>query len=540
MLSAAASQASGQTALELRGISKHFGVVRALDGADLTVQYGSIHGLVGENGAGKSTLIKVLAGIHTPDAGTIRVGGVAYAGFTPRQIEQAGVHVIHQERMLPGSFTVGEALFMGHELHGGPFVRRRAQEREAARLLETYFGLQLPAKALIRELSSAQQQVVQITRALLAKPRVIIFDEPSVALVQREVIQLLQMVRRLRDEGLAIVYISHYLQEIESLCDTVTVLRNGRHVAQLDPRTTPPYQIAQLMVNRDVGEMYPKTVVARGAPVLALRDLHLRGAYRHINLDVHAGEIVGLTGLVGSGVKELVRSIFGLLAPDGGEIVLHGRALAVRSPAHAVRQGIALLPEERRRQGVALDLSVLENSTMASLHRWTRWGWLSRQQERRETGRLIAKLGIKTPSPDAAVRALSGGNQQKVALAKWLSCRSKLYLLDEPSVGIDIAAKVEIYRLIGQLVQDGAAVLILSSDLPELLGLSDRIVVMHRGEIAGEFHPQDTDSDRILACATGASPSPSASTAASTSALTSTSTHEELADALHGCHASFG
>jgi len=519
----APTQASGSAALELRGISKHFGVVRALDAADLTVQYGSVHGLVGENGAGKSTLIKVLAGIHQPDAGTIRVDGVAHASFTPRQIEQAGVHVIHQERMLPGSFTVGEALFLGHELHKGPFVNRRAQDREAARLLHTYFGLQLPPQALIRELSSAQQQVVQITRALLAKPRVLIFDEPSVALVQREVTQRLQIVRRLRDEGLAIVYISHYLQEIESLCDTVTVLRNGRHVAQVDPRTTPPYKIAQLMVNRDVGEMYPKTVVPRGAPLLQVRNLHLGGAYRNINLDVHRGEIVGLTGLVGSGVKELVRSIFGLLPPDGGEVQLEEQPLRLRSPVQVARQGVALLPEERRRQGVALDLSVLENTTIASLPRWTRWGWLSRQKEVCETGRQIAQLDIKTPGPDATVRELSGGNQQKVALAKWLSRRSTLYLLDEPSVGIDIGAKVEIYRLIGQLVKDGAGVLILSSDLPELLGLSDRILVMHRGEIVGDFLPKDTDSDSILACATGAS----------SSATATTPHHEELADALH-------
>ena len=503
-MSSAVAQRVGQTALELRGISKRCGVTRALDGADLTVQYGSIHGLVGENGAGKSTLIKVLAGIHQPDAGTIRVDGQSYADFTPRQIEQAGVYFIHQERMLPGSFTVAEALFLGHELHQGPFVQRRAQEREAARLLTTYFGLELPANALIRELSSAQQQVVQITRALLAKPRVLIFDEPSVALVQREVTQLLHIVRRLRDEGLAIVYISHYLREIESLCDTVTVLRNGRHVAQVDPRTMPPYKIAQLMVNRDVGEMYPKTSVAQGAPVLKVRGLQRAGAYRQIDLEVHRGEIVGLTGLVGSGVKELLRTLFGLLPPDAGTVQLNGQNLPLQSPVDVVRHGVALLPEERRRQGVALDLSVLENTTIASLSRWGRWGWLSRQKEQQETGRQIAQLGIKTAGPDAAVRELSGGNQQKVALAKWLSRQSDLYLLDEPSVGIDIGAKVEICRLIGQLVNDGAAVLILSSDLPELLGLSDRIVVLHRGEIAGEFVPSESNADELLACATGA------------------------------------
>ncbi|ACO80482.1 ABC transporter [Azotobacter vinelandii CA] len=490
--------------LELRGIVKRFGATRALDGASLRVRRGSVHGLVGENGAGKSTLIKVLAGIHRPDAGSLLVDGRAHAHFDPRQVERLGIRFIHQERLLPAGFTVDEALFFGQERRLGPWLDRRAQRREAERLLEHWFGLRLPAGALVGELSSAEQQVLQIVRALIVKPRVLVFDEPSVALVRSEVERLLCIVRRLRDEGLAIVYISHYLQEIEALCDRVTVLRNGRDVAEVDPRATSPERIARLMVNREVGELYPKSAPAPGAPLLEVRGLGRGRAYRDIDLRVRRGEVVGLTGLVGSGAKELLKSLFGLAPPDTGEVRLDGRPLALRTPRQAVAEGIALLPEERRRQGVALDLSVQENVTLAALPRFSRFGLLSRRAERRETLGLIERLRIKSAGPQATVRQLSGGNQQKVALAKWFARRSSLYLLDEPSVGIDIGAKAEIYRLIGELAREGAGVLILSSDLPELLGLCERIHVMHRGRIAARFEAGEADSDKLLAVATGA------------------------------------
>ncbi|WP_437883803.1 sugar ABC transporter ATP-binding protein [Pseudomonas sp. LRF_L74] len=488
-------------ALELRNLSKHFGVTRALDDASLRVRRGSVHGLVGENGAGKSTLIKVLAGIHRPDAGSLWVDGQPYSHFSPRQVAKLGIQFIHQERLLPASFTVGEALLFGQEIHRGPFVQRRAQQREAERLLDEHFGLSLPSGALIGELSCAEQQVVQITRALIAKPQVLVFDEPSVALVQREVEQLLGIVRRLREQGLAIIYISHYLQEIEHLCDRVTVLRNGRDVADVDPRETSLAEITRLMVNREVAEMYPKQAVALGEPLLEVKGLGRSPVYRDVDLQVRRGEIVGLTGLVGSGAKELLKSLFGLAPAQQGEIRLDGQPLDLGSAHQAVREGIALLPEERRRQGVALDLTVQENTTLASLSRFTRLGLVSADSERRQTEALIDDLAIKTSGPLAAVRQLSGGNQQKVALAKWLSRQSNLYLLDEPSVGIDIGAKVEIYRLIGTLVEQGAGVLLLSSDLPELLGLCDRIYVMHRGAIVAERKATDLDADSLLALA---------------------------------------
>ncbi|WP_024681883.1 sugar ABC transporter ATP-binding protein [Pseudomonas syringae] len=503
----ATAQVQSVPALHLSGISKRFGATQALDGVNLQVASGTIHGLVGENGAGKSTLIKVLAGIHRADAGSLSINGQRFESHTPRQVEAAGVHFIHQERLLPGSFTVGEALFFGQEIKRGLFVDRRAQDREAARLLEDYFAMRLPQGALVRDLDSAQRQILQITRALLAKPRVLVFDEPSVSLVKQEVGRLLAIVRRLRDEGLTIVYISHYLQEIESLCDQVTVLRNGRDVAVVDPALTSTAQIARLMVNRDVGEQYSRAQSVPGAPVLQLNALGAGRVYDGIDLSVRRGEVVGLTGLVGSGAKELLKSLFGLLKPERGELLLNGRPLQLKSPRDAVRKGIALVPEERRTHGVAPALSVLENITLASLGRFSHWGLLDGSAQARESERLITELAIKTPGPDAAVQLLSGGNQQKVALAKWLSRHSSLYLLDEPSVGVDIGAKVEIYRLIARLAEGGAAVLVLSSDLPELIGITHRIVVLHRGRIAGEFASQATDSDQLLACATGASES---------------------------------
>lgn len=500
-------------ALHLKNLYKRFGATQALDGVSLRVEYGTVHGLVGENGAGKSTLIKVLAGIHRADAGSLSIDGHRLQAPTPRQVEARGVHFIHQERLLPASFSVGEALFFGHEIRRGPFVDRRAQEREAARLLRDYFDLQFPAGALVRDLDSAQRQVLQIIRALLAKPKILVFDEPSVSLVKREVDQLLGIIRRLRSQGLSIVYISHYLQEIEALCDQVTVLRNGRDVAVVDPASTSTAQIARLMVNRDVGDMYPRTRAVPGEPVLQLNQLGAGHAYDGIDLRVHRGEVLGLTGLVGSGAKELLKSLFGLSVPERGEMHLHGQPLRLKSPADAVRHGIALVPEERRSHAVAPLLSVLENITLASLGSFSRWGLLDRGAQARESRRLIDELAIKTTGPDAPVQELSGGNQQKVALAKWLSRHSSLYLLDEPSVGIDIGAKVEIYRLIARLAESGAAVLVLSSDLPELIGISHRILVMHRGRIAGEFDARSTNSEQLLGCATGSGERPSGATA---------------------------
>ena len=498
-------------ALSLRHIVKVFGGVKALDDASFEVQRGTVHGLVGQNGAGKSTLIKILAGLHQPESGQIVVNGTVQVNLTPHAVEQLGIHFIHQDRLLVPSFTVGEALLLGEEITLAPkslgrvipLINRRAMQRHAAAILKNYFDLTLPPGALISSLTTAQKQIVQISRALLRKPAVLVFDEPTAALVRTEADMLFALIRRLRDDGITIVYISHYLNEIEALCDRVTVLRGGKDVATLDPKSTPPAGIASLMVERDIQEMFPKKVVPIADPVLSVVNLCHRSAYRDISFSVRRGEIVGLTGLLGSGAKEVIRTLFGLERPQSGVIRRGGEAVAIRSPVEAVRRGTALVPEDRRGRGVALSLSVAENTTLASLGRFSKGGFLQRVSERKEVDRLIKALAIRTPSRDASVRTLSGGNQQKVVLAKWLSRQADLYILDEPTVGIDIGSKVEIYRLIGDLAARGAGILILSTDLPELIGIADRIIVMYRGQVIRDGPASATSADGVLAAAIG-------------------------------------
>ena len=495
-----------ELALTMRDVVKTFGGIRALDGANLKVRRGTIHGLVGQNGAGKSTLIKILAGIHQPDSGSIEVAGQRYRHLTPHKVERLGIHFIHQERLLAPSFTVGEALFLGSEpcIPPLPLLNRRRMRRQAAAAVRSYFGVDLPVGALISELTPAQQQIVQVARALLRNPSLLVFDEPTAALVRQEADRLFETIQRLRAEGLTIVYISHYLNEIEMLCDYVTVLRNGVDVGVVNPREVPASTVVSMMVARSIEEMFPKKQVPIGDPILTVQRLRYRTAFTDVSLAVRSGEIVGITGLLGSGVKELVRCLFGLLRAEGGEINIEGKPIRLRSPFAAVKHQLGLVPEDRPGHGVALDMSVRENVTLAGLRQYSRLGFLDLGREKNDVDLLISKLSVRTPNRETAVRYLSGGNQQKVSLGKWLSRRASLYILDEPTVGIDIGAKVEIYRLIGELTEQGAGIFILSTDLLELLGICDRILVMFRGRVVREFSPAATNSDELLRCATGA------------------------------------
>jgi len=494
--------------IEMQGISKRFGPVRALDDSNLTIRKGTIHGLVGANGAGKSTIIKVLAGILKPDSGMIRIDGKEIARLTPALVEELGVHFIHQDRLLVPTATVSEAIFLRHEPKIGPFLNLRLMRRRAAELLKRYFDLELPVDALIQDLTTAQQKIVQITRALSQEAKVLVLDEPTAALVKREVDSLFMVLRRLRSDGISVIFISHYMQEIDEICDEVTVMRNGTDVGVVDPRKVGIAQIVAMMINRDMGEMYPARTVAIGAPMLEVRNLTLRGGFRDVSLTVRSGEIVGLTGLLGSGVKELVQSLFGLVKPDAGSILIEGREVEIGSPVQAVGHSIAMLPEDRRAHGVAMGLSIADNIALASLGRYAKAGFVSARREAEIVDGLIKDLSIKTPSRHSLVKNLSGGNQQKVAIAKWLSCQSRIYVLDEPTVAVDVGAKVEIYTLMNRLAQQGAAILLMSSELEELVGMCDRTLVIYRGELIDELDRSEADSDTLLAAASGAARKP--------------------------------
>ena len=506
------ARSAATLALAMRGLVKTFGAVRALDGADLEVERGEVHGLVGQNGAGKSTIVKILAGVYEPDAGTIEIDGRAQTRLTPHAVEQQGVHIIHQDRLLVPTLTVGEALFLGREVGVGglPLLNRREMRRRARDIVGRYFGVELPGDALVGELSAAQQKVVQITRALLGEASILVLDEPTAALVKREVDSLFAVIRNLRAAGISVVYISHYMREIEALCDRVTVLRNGRDVGVVDTRTTPISSVVSMMIARDIKEMFPKRAVAKGSPVLSLKGLGLAGAFGDVSLEIRKGEVVGITGLLGSGAKELLQCVFGLRRPDAGEILVEGEPVRLDAPSAAVRQGLAMVPEDRRAHGVAMDLSVRENVTIASLERYSRGGFLRHRAERAAVDGLIGTLAIRTAGREAPVRQLSGGNQQKVVLAKWLSRRSRIYVLDEPTVAVDVGAKVEIYHLLNRLAGEGAGILMLSTELLELIGICDRVVVMYRGRVTDEFDAAATSDDELLASITGAGPVASA------------------------------
>lgn len=498
-------------ALELRELVKRFDGVPALRSASLTVARGSVHGLIGQNGAGKSTLIKILAGIHAADSGTIAIDGVAQALIASPQRGASAIGFIHQERLLPATFTVAEALWLGDEQTIGPRVAGgfrllgvRRMQRDARDALHAHFGVEIPPNRLIGDLSVAEQQIVQITRALIREPRILVFDEPTAALVSREVDRLLQTIDRLRQRGLTILYVSHYLNEIAAICDRVTVLRDGVDVAHVDARTTPTEALVTAMIGAQAEVRTLATARTPGKIVVNVRKLNAPGRFEDVSFDVRRGEIVGIAGLLGSGGKPVVRSLFGLERGVQGEIEIEGKAARLQRPQDAVRQHIAFVPEDRRAHGIAPALSVRENTTLASLARFSRFGLLARRRETDTVQRLIEELAVRTSSTETPVRHLSGGNQQKVTLAKWLSRTSSLYLLDEPTVGVDIGAKTEIYRLLDRLARDGAGVLLFSSDLIELLGVTDRVLVMARGRIVRELVSREADSQDVLAWATGA------------------------------------
>jgi len=490
--------------LELTNIHKSFGPVKVLEDVSFNLRPGEVHALLGENGAGKSTLMKILSGFHGKDQGTIRLNGNAVEITAPRQAITLGIAEIYQELNLVPTLTVAENIFLGREpRHGALQALDWATMRRGAVEALARLGLNLDPGRRVDSLSVAEQQMVEIAKALSTNARILIMDEPTSALTQKEIDSLFHIIRQLRGEGVGIIYISHKLDEVFALADRITVLRDGRLVGTYDAADLDHAKVIRLMVGRELSEMYPKVTVEKGEVVLSARGLTRRPLLADVSFNLHAGEILGVTGLMGAGKTELASALFGSVPAESGQILLQGRPARLNRPADAIRAGISLVPEDRKTQGVILNMSVQSNITLPFLQHLRRLMLLDGAREREVARSSIERLRIKARDPWQDVDGLSGGNQQKVALAKWLTHPPKVLMFDEPTRGIDVGAKTEIYRLMGELAGQGIAILMFTSELPELLGMSDRILVLHRGRVAAEFSREEATQERILEAAMG-------------------------------------
>ena len=498
--------------LELRGVSKSFAAVRALREIDFDLRPGEVHALVGENGAGKSTLVRIVTGAHAPDRGTVTVAGVPFDHADPLLARRLGIAPIYQQPTLFPDLTVAENLGLGVE--GGSAWRRidwRERRRRATALLDRV-GARIDPDADAGSLRMAEQQLVEIARALGANARVLIMDEPTAALAEPEAERLLALVAELRSSGVGIVYISHRLPEVLRIADRVTTLRDGAVVETRPAAGLTQAALIRAMVGRDLDAVFPKREVARGDVVLAVRGLSCAASGVHgASFDVHAGEILGVAGLVGSGRTELARVLFGLTPADGGELRVRGGIAHIRSPRQAIALGLAYVPEDRRRHGVIPEMSVSANATLAILRALASGPFLDARRERAIAATFVERFAIKAPSLDTPVAHLSGGNQQKVALARWLATRPAVLVLDEPTQGVDVGAKAEIHHLIGELAGQGLAIVMISSEMPEVLGMSDRVAVMRGGTIVAILERSAATQERVLALALGQEPVAAAS-----------------------------
>ena len=496
----------GDVAFSLTGIVKDFPGVRALDHASLEVRAGEVHGLVGENGAGKSTVIKVLAGVYQPDAGTITIGGTAVSPATPEAVHAAGVRFIHQELHLVPHFTVTESVFMGQELQGRFGLAAAQMRRAAETMLNETLGVDLPGNRLIRDLGTAERKLVQIARALIdGHAKVVVFDEPTAPLASDEVETVMRAIAQLKQQGIAILYVSHYLAEITDICDRVTVYRQGETVGVFDDITdNSTGDLIYAMVGRDIADMFPRKSDRIGQPGLHVAGLGDGLVFDDVSFTVAHGQIFGIAGLIGSGREELVDTLYGLRARRSGSVRLDDQTLNIRTAAGAVSKGIVLVPRDRRHDGLVLPMTMTENASLATLEANATFGIEQRKAAKASTVAQIEALDIRPPNPDAITRLLSGGNQQKVVLARWLATEAEVFIFDEPTVGVDIGAKAEIYQLIEDLAARGACVIVSSSDPVELQGICDRIAVMMRGRIIGELEAQGLSVDALVAATTGA------------------------------------
>lgn len=493
--------------LEARALTRSFPGVRALRGVSLALAPGEILAVIGENGAGKSTLMKILAGVQQPDGGEIRLDGRPVRLDSVPAALRHGIALIHQELNLADNLDVGANIFLGREPARLGFLDHARIRREARRFLDRV-GLDVDPGTPVHQLPIGKQQLVEIAKALSTQARILIMDEPTSSLSQHEAAQLFRAIRELSAAGVAVIYISHRLGEVRALAHRVVVLRDGENAGELRDAAITHAAMVKLMVGRDVSQFYHRSRAAdpdpAAAPALAVEGLRTRAHPAHaLSFSVRPGEIVGVAGLVGAGRTEMLQALFGIVPALAGDLRLHGRPLAVQSPLDAIRAGLALVPEDRKQQGLLLEMAVRENLSLASLQRDQRHGFLSRRRERDLSARLIRQLGVKTPDDRQIVQYLSGGNQQKVVLGKWLALEPGVLLLDEPTRGVDVGAKSEIYAILDDLARRGVAILFVSSEMEEVLGLSDRALVMHEGRLAGELRQDQLKEEAVMHLATG-------------------------------------
>ncbi|WP_341489647.1 ribose ABC transporter ATP-binding protein RbsA [Photobacterium damselae subsp. damselae] len=491
-----------QPILALEGIEKAFPGVKALDNACLNVYPGRVMALMGENGAGKSTLMKVLTGIYSKDAGEVRYQGAPIHFHGPRHSQEAGISIIHQELNLIPELTIAENIFLGREktnVFGG--IKWAEMYREADALLKR-LNVKHSSRQLLGELSLGEQQMVEIAKALSFKSQVIIMDEPTDALTDTETESLFNVINELRSEGCGIVYISHRLKEIFEICDDITVLRDGKFIGECRVADTDEDGLIEMMVGRRLDEQYPRIAVKHGTTCLEVKNLTGSGI-NDVSFTLDRGEILGISGLMGAGRTELMKVIYGALTRESGDVILDGKIINPISPQDGLANGIAYISEDRKGDGLILGLSVKENMSLCALEQLSNGIKIDQQQEVIAVEDFIRLFNIKTPTRDQIIGNLSGGNQQKVAIAKGLMTKPKVLILDEPTRGVDVGAKKEIYQLINQFKADGMSIILVSSEMPEVLGMSDRILVMHEGRISGEFTPEEANQEKLLACAVG-------------------------------------
>lgn len=496
---------SGKPFVTMEGIDKSFSGNQVLNDVQFSVLPGEVHALMGENGAGKSTLIKILTGIHSKDAGKIEVNGQEKAFSSPKEAEKEGILVIHQELNIIPYLSVAQNMFLGKELtRGRSGILKEKEMYERTKRNLSMLGVEdIDPNETAGKLSVGKQQMIEIARALSTDAEMIVMDEPTAALTDKEIENLFNVIRSLQMKNVSVVYISHRMEEIFNICDRVTVLRDGEYAGTKELKETSFDEIVKLMVGRELGDRFPERQHPRGETVFEVRDLEREGHFSDISFDIKAGEVLGVAGLMGAGRTEIMETIFGAAKRKKGKILVDGKPVSIKHPADAIKAGIGFITEDRKDEGLVLHLSIRENIALTNLKTVSKKGWMSRKKEAELVDQLIKKLHVRTTGAEQDVQSLSGGNQQKVVIAKWLGIEPKVLILDEPTRGVDIGAKKEIYHIMNELTELGVAILMVSSELPEVLGVSDRIMVIHEGKLATVLEGKEATQEKIMKAATG-------------------------------------